>query len=165
MIVWLWNILWGYRFKSPSKPLMSSGSWLTMHNCEIYYLSAVNSDPTITDLILSGSLFTLRPYPHNTNRGHNFFCIVFGGLEGFGQCCPFCVFERCLDSNPESCRIGRHQLSHPFPTIYPKRRVGGYVLTANFSTHFLIRFTFNTPFYCLVLACKSDIHSRFCPMI
>jgi hypothetical protein len=63
-----------------------SGSWLTLRNCEIFYLSAVNYDPVTTDiiflrvhiypgpgeggsllifnpLILSGSLFTLRPYP------------------------------------------------------------------------------------------------------
>jgi hypothetical protein len=30
---------------------MSSGSWLTLHNCEIFYLSAVNYDPATTDLI------------------------------------------------------------------------------------------------------------------
>ncbi len=30
-------------------------------------------------------------------------------------CRPFCIFERCLDSNPESCRSKqvRYQLSHP----------------------------------------------------
>ncbi len=27
-----------------SKPLLSSGSWLTLHNCEIYYVSAVIYD-------------------------------------------------------------------------------------------------------------------------
>jgi hypothetical protein len=37
---------------TPSKPLMSSGSWLTLHYCDIYYLSAVNYDPVTTDLIL-----------------------------------------------------------------------------------------------------------------
>jgi hypothetical protein len=30
---------------------MSSGSWLTLHNCEIYYLLAVNYDPAPTYLI------------------------------------------------------------------------------------------------------------------
>jgi hypothetical protein len=32
-------------------------------------------------------------------------------------CWPFCTFERCLDSNPESCRckLARYQLSHPSP--------------------------------------------------
>ncbi len=32
-------------------------------------------------------------------------------------CRPFCIFERCLDSNPESCRSkqARYQLSHPSP--------------------------------------------------
>ncbi len=30
---------------------MSSGSWLTLHYCDIYYLSAVNYDPVTTDLI------------------------------------------------------------------------------------------------------------------
>jgi hypothetical protein len=34
-----------------SKPLMSSGSWLTLLNCEIFYLLAVNYDPATTDLI------------------------------------------------------------------------------------------------------------------
>ncbi len=36
---------------TPSKPLMSTGSWLTLHNCEIFYLLAVNYDPATTDLI------------------------------------------------------------------------------------------------------------------
>jgi hypothetical protein len=36
---------------TPSKPLMSSGSCLTLHNCEIFYLSAFNYDPATTDLI------------------------------------------------------------------------------------------------------------------
>jgi hypothetical protein len=36
---------------TPSKPLMSSGSWLTLHNCEFFYLLAVNYDPATTDLI------------------------------------------------------------------------------------------------------------------
>ncbi len=33
--------------------------------------------------------------------------------------CPFCIFERCLDSNPESCRSkqARYQLSHPSPSL------------------------------------------------
>ncbi len=32
-------------------------------------------------------------------------------------CRPFCIFERCLDSNPERCRSkkARYQLSHPSP--------------------------------------------------
>ncbi len=38
-------------------------------------------------------------------------------------CGPFCIFERCLDSNPESCRSkqARYQLSHPspWPTNHP----------------------------------------------
>jgi hypothetical protein len=65
---------------------MSSGFCLTLHNCMIYYLSAVNYDPVttalifirvniypgpgegglqliITPFILSESLFTLQPYP------------------------------------------------------------------------------------------------------
>ncbi len=36
---------------TPSKPLISTGSWLTLHNCDIYYLSAVKYDPETTDLI------------------------------------------------------------------------------------------------------------------
>ncbi len=68
-----------------SKPLISSGYCLTLHNCRIYYLPEVNYDPAITDLIfmvqylprasgwglstflnpltLAGSLLTLQPYP------------------------------------------------------------------------------------------------------
>ncbi len=51
-------------------------------------------------------------------------------------CCPFCIFERCLDSNPESCRskqalptyshsspsnLATHlpPLSHPSPSTKP----------------------------------------------
>jgi hypothetical protein len=36
---------------TPSKPLMSSGSWLTLHNYKIFYLLAVNYDPATTDII------------------------------------------------------------------------------------------------------------------
>jgi hypothetical protein len=72
---------------------MSSGSWLTLHNCEIFYLLAVNYDPAISDLIFirvniypgSGErglqlIFipihfirvTIYPaaFPHNISRGH-----------------------------------------------------------------------------------------------
>jgi hypothetical protein len=87
---------------------MSSGSWLTLHNCEIFYLSAVNYDPATTDIIiirvniypgpgegahnlffipfiLSGSLFTLRPYPtilaevtiYPGGRGEGAYRIIF----------------------------------------------------------------------------------------
>ncbi len=33
--------------------------------------------------------------------------------------CSFCMFERCLDSNPESCRSKQvlYQLSHPSPYL------------------------------------------------
>jgi hypothetical protein len=36
-------------------------------------------------------------------------------------CRPFCIVERCLDSNPESCRSkqARYQLSHPSPYQSP----------------------------------------------
>jgi hypothetical protein len=40
---------------------MATGSWLTLNNCEVYYLSVLNRD-TVT-IILPGSLFTLWPYP------------------------------------------------------------------------------------------------------
>ncbi len=78
---------------TPSKPLMSSGSWLTLHNCEIFYILAVNYDPATTDLIFirvniypgpgeGGSQpisypihfirVTIYPaaLPHNISRGH-----------------------------------------------------------------------------------------------
>ena len=78
---------------TPSKPLMSSGFWLTLHYCDIYYLSAVNYDPVTTDLIFirvsiypgtgkGGLQLILKPiyfirvtiypatFPHNISRGH-----------------------------------------------------------------------------------------------
>jgi hypothetical protein len=36
---------------TPSKPITSSESWLTLPNCDIDYFSAVNYDPATTDLI------------------------------------------------------------------------------------------------------------------
>ncbi len=50
------------------------------------------------------------------------FCFVefFGGLECVGHSCAyvahFCIFEKCLDSNSESCgsKQVRYQLSLPF---------------------------------------------------
>ncbi len=76
-----------------SKPLMSSGSWLTLHYCYMYYLSAVNYVPVTTDLIFirvsiypgpgkGGLQLILKPiyfirvtiypatFPHNISRGH-----------------------------------------------------------------------------------------------
>jgi hypothetical protein len=76
-----------------SKPLMSSGSSLTLHNCEIFYLLTVNYDPAITYLIFiwvniypgpgeGGSQLISQPVhfirvtiypaasPHNISRGH-----------------------------------------------------------------------------------------------
>jgi hypothetical protein len=40
---------------------MATSPWLTLHNCEIYYLSVFNRDTGT--IILPGSLFTLWPYP------------------------------------------------------------------------------------------------------
>jgi hypothetical protein len=42
----------------------------------------------------------------------------FAGLVGHSfAMSPFYIFERCLDSNPESChsKQARYQLSHPSP--------------------------------------------------
>ncbi len=50
---------------SPSKPLMSSGSWLTLHNCEIFYLLEVNYDPATIDLIF----IRVNIYPGLGGRG------------------------------------------------------------------------------------------------
>ncbi len=78
---------------TPSKPLISSGSWLTLHNYDIYYLSAAKYDPATTDLIfiriniypgpgegdlqlISEPVYFIRViiYPaaflHNISRGH-----------------------------------------------------------------------------------------------
>ncbi len=48
---------------TPSKPLMSSGSWLTMHNCEIFYLLAVIYDPVPLANYLPISIYSLRRPP------------------------------------------------------------------------------------------------------
>jgi hypothetical protein len=72
-------------------------------------------------------------------KNHLNFCYLFSSRKVFfvyriflaGQiecvllclCRPFCIFERCLDWNPESCRSkqARCQLSHPSPS--PSRKV------------------------------------------
>ncbi len=48
---WLILITLSFISFTPSKALVSSGSWLTLQNFEIYYLSSVIYDPTTTDLI------------------------------------------------------------------------------------------------------------------
>jgi hypothetical protein len=86
---------------TPSKPLISS--WLTLHNCDIYYLSAVKYDPATTDLIfvrvniypgpgegdlqlISEPVYFIRvtiypaAFPHNIRRGH----YLPGGVGGGG---------------------------------------------------------------------------------
>jgi hypothetical protein len=88
---------------------MSSGSWLTLHNCEIYYLSAVNYDPVTTALIFirvsiypwpgeGGFQLICQPFyfirviinpaalPHNISRGH-----YLPGQWGEGVYCQ--IFE------------------------------------------------------------------------
>jgi hypothetical protein len=62
-----------------------------------------------------------RATKNRTDRSSMYltFFKFFGGLESvdfsFCLCCPFCIFEICLDSNPENCRSkqARCQLSHP----------------------------------------------------
>jgi hypothetical protein len=53
-------------------------------------------------------------------------------------CRPFRYFERCLDSNPESCRSkqARYQFSHPSPIGYVVGRVRAYVYMLNKKLHF-----------------------------
>ncbi len=54
---------------------------------------------------------------------NNFFLLLYIFLAArvcwplFCLHCPFCIYERCLDSNPESCRSkqARYQLYHPSP--------------------------------------------------
>ena len=67
-----------------SKPLISSRSWLTLYNCEIYYLSAVNYDIATTDQNFVRArreglfwYYLLAIFPHNNSRGH-----LPGGLGG-----------------------------------------------------------------------------------
>jgi hypothetical protein len=53
-------------------------------------------------------------------KAHHFFCIFLPGfsvLATSSLMSPIFYFERCLDSNPESCRRrqARYQLSHPSP--------------------------------------------------
>jgi hypothetical protein len=68
--------------------------------------------------LLNFSLY-ISFYIAGTFGSPSFFVYFFGGLECAGHCfclCrPFCIFERCLDSNPECCRSkqARYQLTHP----------------------------------------------------
>jgi len=58
---------------------------------------------------------------HRLWQCNELFCIFFGGLEcvglSFAYVAHFCIFERCLDWNTESCRRkqARHQLIHSSP--------------------------------------------------
>jgi hypothetical protein len=105
--MYIWRCFNPFIYISPSKLLVSSGFWFTLHNCEIYYLSAVTIilipllqtnfhqdqdlhsgraySSFLNKFFLSGSLFTLRPYPiilaevtiypaalsHNISRCHH----------------------------------------------------------------------------------------------
>ncbi len=70
------------------------------------------------------SLFLLNPHTCKctyTEQQHIVY-IFWGGLEcvahSFANVAHFANFQRCLDSNPESCcsKEARYQLSHPSPT-------------------------------------------------
>jgi hypothetical protein len=105
-------LLWLSPFISitPSKPLMSSGSLLTLHNCEIFYLLAVTYDPATTDLISSGSVFT-------QGQGWGAHSWFFNPLILSGS-----LFTSC-----------------PYPTILVRslftQGAGGWGLQANFPNH------------------------------
>ncbi len=55
-----------------------------------------------------------KPYGFYTSHGLE--CIGYS----FADVAHFCIFERCLDSNPECCRSKQmsYQLSHPSPYQY-----------------------------------------------
>jgi hypothetical protein len=62
---------------------MSSGSWLTLHNCEIFYLLAVNYDPATKDLMFisviilpraRGGGITFDFLTHSFYQGHYLHC-------------------------------------------------------------------------------------------
>jgi hypothetical protein len=90
---WIPRLLNPFISITPSEPLMSSGSWFTLHNCMISYLSADNYVSVTTALIFikvniypgprEGGLqliyhpiyfirVTFHPaaLPHNISRGH-----------------------------------------------------------------------------------------------
>jgi hypothetical protein len=58
-------------------------------------------------------------------------------------CRPFCIFERCLDSNPESCRSkqARYLLSHPSP--FPEHQIPHRNKFPKAPKNFLERLTVN----------------------
>ncbi len=64
-------------------------------------------------------LFFLLSFAANTEV----FCIFFWRARVCWLlhclCRPLCIIERCLDTNPESCRSkqARYQLSHPSPSL------------------------------------------------
>ncbi len=137
---------------TPSKQLMSSGSWLTLHNCKIFYLLSVNYDPATTDLILSGSIFT-----QGQGRGaHSWFLNPFILSGSLFTLCSYPTILAEVIIYPGWWGEGAYRLI--FLTIY-FIRVTIYLakLSHNISRgHYL---PCNT--YCLVLACiKATIHIR-----
>jgi hypothetical protein len=138
---------------TPSKPLMSSGSWLTLHNFEIYYLLAVNYDPASTDLIL----IRVNIYPGPGEGGSQ---LIFKPIILSGSLFSLQPYLTTLEE----------------VTIYPKGRGEGAYYRLIFLTIYFIRVPIylvtlshnisrghylpcNT--YCLVLACiKATIHFR-----
>jgi hypothetical protein len=76
---------------TPSKPLMSLGSWLTLHNWEIYHLSAVNGNLVTAESIYNrggvwGLQYISQPtyfsaeFPYHISRGQY---LPGGGGRGF----------------------------------------------------------------------------------
>ncbi len=64
---------------TPSKPLMSSGSWLTLHNCEIFYLLADNRSNFHQGQYLPrarGGGLTADFLTHSFYQGHYLPCVL-----------------------------------------------------------------------------------------
>ncbi len=142
---------------TPSKPLISSGSWLTLHNCEIFYLLAVNYDPATTDLIF----IRVNIYPG----------LGEGGSQLFFQLINFIRVTIYPASLPYNISRG-----HYFPGGWEERTYRLIFLPINFIrvTIYLMTLSHNIcrghylpcNTYCLVLACiKATINIgplRFC---
>jgi hypothetical protein len=123
---------------TPSKPLLSSGSWLTLHNYEIFYLLAINYDPATTDLIFIR--VNIYPGPGEGNSQLLSQLFQFIRVTIYPVALPHNISRSCY--LPSGVGVGAYRLI--FLTIYFSR------------SHYL---PCNT--YCLGLACiKATIHIR-----
>ncbi len=108
---------------TPSKPIMSSWIWLTLHNCcEIYYLSAVNYDLAttvqylprardgglqliLTHLCYQGTIYSVI-LPYNIGRGEGAYCQFFNlFIFSWSPCGPTALPHYISSGRYSPCKI------------------------------------------------------------